>query len=198
MKLLIVSDEESRFIWDYFDRTVFEGVEVIISAGDLKRQYLEFIATMIPVPLLYVSGNHDTYFRQSPPGGCQSIDGKIITSGKLRIAGLGGCKSQNPDGIYQLSEEQMAKRVKQLLRKTKDKLDIFVTHAPALGLGDGDDSFHKGFACFHEILDLAKPKLHIFGHQHMSYGTKCENLIHYKESLLYNAFRYKIIDINFV
>ena len=54
MKLLIISDEENKFIWRHFDKTVFEGVELTISAGDLKLYYLEFIATTIPAPLLYV------------------------------------------------------------------------------------------------------------------------------------------------
>ena len=69
MKLLIISDEESKFIWDYFDRTAFEGISLTISAGDLKSQYLEFIATMIPAPVLYVPGNHDIDLKDNPPGG---------------------------------------------------------------------------------------------------------------------------------
>jgi len=89
----------------------------------------------------------------------------------------------------------MAKRVYKLLRKSKNKIDIFVSHAPALGLGDGNDFFHKGFECFHEILDRAEPKLHIFGHQHLSYGSKRENPIHYNNTLLYNASGYKIIKL---
>jgi predicted phosphodiesterase len=195
MKLLIISDEESKFIYEYFDRATFEGVDLTISAGDLNIYYLEFIATMVPVPLLYVPGNHDTSFSKKPPGGCQSIDGKILSVCGLKIAGLGGCQSQNPDGVYQLTEKQMSKRVNKLLRKAKNKIDIFVSHTPALGLGDGDDFFHKGFSCFHEIIEGAKPKLHIFGHQHSSYGSRNKNPIYYKETLLYNACGYKIIDV---
>jgi len=195
LKLLIISDEESKFIREYFDIEVFNDVELVISAGDLKQDYLEFIAMILPVPMLYVHGNHDKHFSKRPLKGCLPIDGKIITSNRLRVAGLGGCQSPNPDGFYQLSEKQMAKRANRLLRKAKNNIDIFVSHAPALGLGDGDDFFHKGFECFHDILNIAKPKLHIFGHQHLSYGKKHENPIHYNESLLYNAFGYKIIEI---
>jgi len=177
MRLLIISDEESRFIYKHFNPSAFDGVELVISAGDLKQYYLEHIATVLPVPLLYVHGNHDTYLRESKPKGCMPIDGKVVTKHGLRIAGLGGCQSHNPDGVYQLSELQMAKRVDKLLRVAKNKIDIFVSHAPALGLGDGDDFFHKGFECFHKILDITKPKLHIFGHQHLTYGKKQENPI---------------------
>jgi len=195
MKLLIISDEENRVIWKHFDKTAFEGVEFVISAGDLKQYYLEHIASMLPVPLLYVQGNHDTYLKENHPRGCQCIDGKLVTICGLKIAGLGGCKSHNPDGVYQLSEEQMTKRVNKLLRKAKNEIDIFVSHASPLGLGDGDDFFHKGFGCFHRILDNAKPKLHVFGHQHLSYGTKHKNPIRHNGTLLYNAFGYSIVDI---
>ena len=127
--------------------------------------------------------------------GCKSIDDKIVTYNGLKIAGLGGCQSHNPDGVYQLSEEQMDVRVNKLLRESKGEIDIFVSHAPALGLGDGSDFFHKGFACFINVLDSAKPKLHVFGHQHLSYGSKHKNPIQYNDTLLYNAFGYTIVDV---
>jgi Icc-related predicted phosphoesterase len=195
MKLLIVSDEENSTIWKPFDKSLFEGVEIVISAGDLKQYYLEHLAAMLPVPLLYVPGNHDTYLKKNQPKGCQSIDGKIVTKCGLRIAGLGGCQSQNPDGVFQLSEEQMSIRVNELLRKAQNGIDIFVSHAPALGLGDGADFFHRGFECFLRILSCVKPKLHIHGHQHLPYGTTEEYPILYEDTLLFNAFGYKVIDI---
>jgi Icc-related predicted phosphoesterase len=193
--MLIISDEENRTLWKHFDRTQFEGVEMIISAGDLKQYYLEHLAKMLPVPLLYVPGNHDTYMSENKPKGCQSIDGKIVTVNGFRIAGLGGCQSQNPDGVFQLSEQQMATHVKKLMQEAKSNIDIFVSHAPALGLGDGEDFFHKGFTCFHEILNGAKPRLHIFGHQHLTYGKNQGCPILYEDMLLYNAFGYKVIEI---
>jgi len=195
MKLLIVSDEENRLIWEHFDKSLFEGVEIVISAGDLKQYYIEYLATMLPVPLLYVPGNHDTYLSKNQPKGCKSIDGKLVTERGLKIAGLGGCQSHNPDGVYQLSEEQMSTRVNRLLSEAKNGIDVFVSHAPALGLGDGDDVFHRGFECFLRILNSLKPKLHVFGHQHLSYGTKQKNPIQYENTLLYNAFGHKVIDI---
>ena len=59
MKILAVADEECKALWDYFTPDKLEGVELIIACGDLNRHYLEYLATMAPVPLLYVHGNHD-------------------------------------------------------------------------------------------------------------------------------------------
>jgi len=78
VKILLVSDEESRFVWDFFDKEQFRDVELIVSCGDLKKEYLDFLVSMIPVPLFYVPGNHDKAFRENPPEGCVSIHGKSL------------------------------------------------------------------------------------------------------------------------
>mgnify|MGYP003589928064 CR=1 FL=1 len=52
LKALVLSDHESEYIWDFFDAKAFAGVDVMISCGDLKPEYLSFLVTMIPAPLL--------------------------------------------------------------------------------------------------------------------------------------------------
>ena len=37
MKLLLVSDEESPLYWDYYRPGRLDGIDLILSAGDLKR-----------------------------------------------------------------------------------------------------------------------------------------------------------------
>jgi Icc-related predicted phosphoesterase len=196
MKILAVSDEESAYIWDYFDRSAFNGVELAVSCGDLHRDYLEFIATMLPVPLLYVPGNHDKKFITDPPGGCINIDGRVEVCKGLRVCGLGGCLSQNPRAAYEYSEPVMAKRAQKLKRAVSRAggLDILVTHAPAEGLGDGTDAFHKGFSVFRKMLEEYRPRLHVFGHQHKRYGC-AETPQEYCGTLLVNACGYKIITL---
>ena len=43
MKILVVSDETTPGLWDYYSRDKTAGVELIISCGDLKKEYLEFL-----------------------------------------------------------------------------------------------------------------------------------------------------------
>jgi len=52
MKMLFISDVESPALWDYYRPERVEGVDVIISCGDLRREYLEFLVTMTGKPLL--------------------------------------------------------------------------------------------------------------------------------------------------
>ena len=59
MKILFLADEESKVYWEYFKKEDFEGIDVIVSCGDLKASYLSFLTTMVGVPVLYVHGNHD-------------------------------------------------------------------------------------------------------------------------------------------
>ena len=67
MKILLIADEESKIYWDFFKKEQFEGIDLIISCGDLKPEYLSFLATMTAVPVLYVRGNHDDKYEKYPP-----------------------------------------------------------------------------------------------------------------------------------
>ena len=40
MKILVLADAESKYLWDYFDKKKLEGIDLIISCGDLAPQYL--------------------------------------------------------------------------------------------------------------------------------------------------------------
>ena len=199
MKILAVSDMESRFIWEHFDPEVFSGIDLIISCGDLKSSYLSYLVTMIPAPLFYVFGNHDQEYVRKPPFGCESIDGRVLEHKGLRVGGLGGCMGSDPTNDFQYTEAQMEKRVKRFqseLRRRK-QIDIFVSHAPIQGIGDGDDEFHRGFACFSEIYRLNQPTLHLFGHRHLSGNPVNKSAVYQSGNVtLINCTGYRIIDLD--
>ena len=77
MKLLVIADEESQKIWDFFRKEDYADIDLVISCGDLKADYLSFIATMIAVPVLYVHGNHDDKYERKPPEGCICIEDTV-------------------------------------------------------------------------------------------------------------------------
>ena len=109
MKILVVSDCESRYLWDYFTPDKLDGVDLILSCGDVKPQYLSFLATFAHCPVLYVHGNHDDRYRQDPPLGCICVDGQLYEYQGVRILGLGGSMRYKP-GDNQYTERQMAMR----------------------------------------------------------------------------------------
>ena len=67
MKLLLIADEESAFLWDYYKPGTLDGIDLILSCGDLKADYLSFLVTVGRAPLLYVHGNHDQNYVNHPP-----------------------------------------------------------------------------------------------------------------------------------
>ena len=172
MKILAVSDEECRALWDHYVPGRLNDYDLIISSGDLKADYLSFLVTMARCPVLYVHGNHDTTYENNPPEGCDCIDGALVVYNGIRILGLGGCLWYH-DGEHQYTEKQMARRISKLHWKIRrlGGVDIVVTHAPPLGVGDEEDPAHKGFETFLEMIELYKPKYLLHGHVHLRYNA---------------------------
>ncbi len=169
MKILCLADEENKAYWDYFRKEKLDDIDLILSCGDLKADYLTFLVTMGHAPLLYIHGNHDEGYRTRPPEGCDCIDDKVVTFRGLRIVGLGGCLRYRP-GEYQYSEADMQRRIRRMSWKLRKGVDIVVAHAPVQGFGDLEDLPHRGFACFRKLIEKYMPKYLLHGHVHASYG----------------------------
>ena len=191
MKILAVSDEECNLLWSERVREIADGIDVIISCGDLKKEYLEFLLTMINAPFLYVPGNHDDY---GPEGGI-CIDGNVCEIQGVRFLGLGGSMRYR-QGKNMYSEFEMRIRYWKTIPRIwlHNGIDVFVSHAPAKGYGDLDDLAHRGFETFNAIMRTYRPKLMLHGHIHTSYGKVRREYIHHSGTRIINACGYKIID----
>lgn len=193
MKILAISDIESKHLIDFFDATKYKDIDLILSAGDLNSSYLSYVVTMINKPLLYVHGNHDIKLLNSPAEGCDCIDDDIVEFKGFRIAGLGGCMTYSGKAL-QYTESEMAWRIKKNVFKYRKGIDILLTHAPAFGLGDGKDQAHTGYQSFISLMDKYAPKLMIHGHMHLNYGI-CGREHQYKSTRIINAFDHTIIEL---
>lgn len=193
MKILAISDVESKHLLDFFDPKKYEDVDLILSAGDLKGTYLSYVVTMVNKPLLYVHGNHDISLMNAPAEGCECIDDGVIKFNGLRIAGLGGCMTYNGKEL-QFTEAEMAWRIKKNILKYRKGIDILLTHAPVFGIGDGKDQAHVGYQSFIKMLDKYKPRLMVHGHMHLNYGI-CQREHRYKDTRIINAFDHYIFEI---
>ena len=189
MKLLCIADEECKALWDYYTPDKIEGVDLIIACGDLNRQYLEYLTTMVPVPVLYVHGNHDENYDHHPPEGAICLDDNLFVYHGLRIVGLGGsCRYRT--GAWQFTEAEMRKRINRLRGKIDRHggFDILVTHAPMHGYGDLNDRPHRGFTVFHELLDRYHPQLMLHGHIHLTYGCNIPREHRYGATRIVNCY----------
>lgn len=189
MRILAIADEESKYLWDYFDKTKLEGIDLIISCGDLDPNYLSFLVTLSSIPVLYVHGNHDEKYKTIPPDGCICIEDQIYTYKGIRILGLGGSMRYNT-GKFQYTEWEMRRRAAklwfQLFRHRG--FDILVTHAPAYQLNDGRDLPHQGFRVFRTLIEKYRPKYFLHGHVHLTYGREHKRYDKYLDTHVINAY----------
>ena len=187
MRILAVSDTESTALWDHYNSNKI--TDLILSCGDLNPQYLSFLVSCTNLPLLYVHGNHDEKYDQTPPEGCICIDDKIYVHEGIRILGLGGCMPYKP-GKYMYTEKEMKRRLLHIKHQLifYRGFDILLTHAPAQGLGDGDDHAHQGYQTFLGLLDKYQPKYMVHGHMHLQYDHSLHRTMQYNNTQIINAY----------
>jgi calcineurin-like phosphoesterase family protein len=186
-RALIVSDEVDERLWT--DAVRAYSVDLVLGAGDLPYEYLEFLANALDRPCVFVPGNHDPDltgytrfgglsmkdgFPASWPGpmGAINADVGVVDVGGLRVAGLGGSVRYS-NGPNQWTQAQQTRRARKLVRRAERMrrrdgrgVDILLTHAPPLGLGDRDDPPHQGFECLHRTIERLQPKWLLHGHIH--------------------------------
>ena len=196
MKALVVADVESRSLWDFYNPSKVEGVNVVFACGDLDKNYLEFLATVVNKPVFYVRGNHDYRYHETPPEGCICVEDTIYDFHGLRIMGLGGSMKY---GVYpdMYTEAQMAKRIRKLagLMMFMNGFDVLLAHAPCLGHGDLEDLPHMGFDCFNDLLLKQKPAYMFHGHVHQEYGGFVRERIHESGTKIINGYDHVIVDL---
>lgn len=196
MKILTIADEESTYLWDFYKPGHLAGIDLILSAGDLKSSYLSFLVTMANRPLIYVHGNHDGNYAAHPPEGCDCAEDRLLIVNGLRILGLGGSALYNR-GPHQYTERQMQWRIQRMSLKIMRAggVDIVLAHAPVRGYGDMDTVTHRGFEAFIPLIEKYKPKYFVHGHVHKSYsGGGFERVRELGETKLINAGGRYIID----
>jgi predicted phosphodiesterase len=171
VKLLVVSDAESRALAERFDRARYGDVDLLISCGDLRDGYLDYLVTMLNVPCAYVRGNHDAGYDRDRLGGCVDVHGRVVRFGPLRVAGLEGSRWYGGRGV-EVSDRAMAWRARLLTLRIvlAGGVDILMTHAPPLLDGAPTDHVHAGFTAFNRLVERFAPRLVLHGHIHLNYG----------------------------
>lgn len=196
VNILILTDHESKLLYDYYDPEKVKDIDLIISCGDLRPEYLSFFVTLCNVPLLYVKGNHDGKYEQTPPEGCICIEDDIFVFRGIRILGLGGSMEYIPGSPNQYTERKMQRRVRRLRFKLwrHRGFDILVAHAPAYHVNDLEDLPHRGFEVFRTLMEKYEPKYFFHGHVHSSYSRHFKRTDTFCKTTVINAYDFYIIE----
>lgn len=206
MKILAVTDETVERIYTLAASGHFADVKLILSCGDLPYPYLEYLVTMLNVPLCYVPGNHDPAYNPrilaSRAEGCENLDGRVARVCGLTIAGLGGSPRYHPNGVNQYTQSEMTLRAWSLaaslwwnhLRHGRD-LDLLITHSPPLGIHDEDTQAHRGLRAINWLIRWAKPRYHLHGHVHFHRHNLTPSITISGVTQIINVYPYKVIEI---
>lgn len=201
MKILCISDHVERMLYGRSLNHYAEGVEAVISCGDLPFEYLEYIVTFLGVPLYYVLGNHDPPTDSGKfPGGCTPLDGRVEEAEGMILAGLSGSRWYS-GSANQYTEREMRCRARSLSARIywqkllgRPKPTIFVTHSPPFGLGDRKDMAHIGFKSFLPLMDHHQPPLWLHGHIHLM-GVDGPRVHHRGNTKVLNVFGHRLIEV---
>jgi len=179
VKILSVSDVEIGFIYSPHIVDRFRDVDLIISCGDISYYYLDYIASMLDVPMYYVLGNHANQVEdgaggpREEPWGATNLHNRIVHRNGLLMAGLQGCLRYN-EGPFQYTQGEMWARViglggRLLINRLVfgRTLDVFISHAPPWGIHDMPDPPHQGFRAFRWLIRVFRPAVHLHGHIHV-------------------------------
>jgi Icc-related predicted phosphoesterase len=210
VRTLVIADEVAENLHLQALRDL--SPDLVLSAGDLPWDYIEYVASAVECPVVFVPGNHDPEISSAKrrrngtytvaglpcdaprPRGATNADQVVVDAAGLRIAGLGGCVQYRP-GPHQYTQRQYARRARRLLRRARPAgpIDVLLTHAPPLGLGDGDDGPHVGIEALHGVLSTLQPTWHLHGHIHPYGQTMPDRQV--GPTTLRNVIPWKVIDI---
>ena len=200
MKILCVSDQIDPLVYTNTIKQRFADVDLVLSAGDLPLDYLDFIISTLNKPLFFVMGNHHTDMPDNYSHGGTYIDSKAKREAGLIVVGLGGSMRYNR-GANQFTDFQMNIRILKLLpvlffnRVFRGRfLDILLTHASPKGIHDKEDKCHKGFKCFLWFIKVFKPRYLVHGHIHL-YDLSEVRTTKYYDTLVINAYGHYLIDM---
>ena len=214
-RILAIADEVAEVL--YGDALPRLRPDVVLSCGDLPFDYLENLVTRAGVPLIYVLGNHDpdlsrrsTLIGAWPtvgygpndaipgPQGCDSAEGRVLEAAGLHIAGLGG-SLRYKEGPNQYTQGEMRRRALRLEARARLRrgfgrgVDVIITHAPPLGVGDAGDLAHQGFAAFHRLVGQLRPRVLLHGHVHPIHRRMVDRAV--GATLVVNAIPYRLLEV---
>jgi Icc-related predicted phosphoesterase len=189
---------------------------MVLAAGDLPLEYLDFVVSSLNCPLLFVYGNHhlekyETYRKSifssdeyyPGAGGLTHIGSLVRREKGLIIAGLGGSRQYNK-GLNQYTEWQMKLEIWKLFPRLLFNrifrgrwVDILLTHAAPWGIHDKKDLCHQGFKCFLWFMRVFKPRYLIHGHIHLYDLSELRTTV-YGATLVINAYSQYLLNTEFL
>lgn len=171
VKILAVSDVVQPQLHEpAYLRKSCADVDVLVSCGDMPVEYLDFIGTVLTLPLLYVRGNHDVHYAPNHPGG-DNLHLRFLRFQRHLFVGLEGSICYNK-GDAQYTQSEMLIKVLRLLPRLAVRrawagygAHVLVAHSPPRHIHDiAEDRAHRGFNAFRLLMRVGRPMFLLHGH----------------------------------
>lgn len=199
-RLMLLADYVHPFVYrEGFPQGAPE-VDAVLAAGDLPGYFLEFLASKLTVPIIYVHGNHENEYVNEGDGrilprGVIPAHGRVIQEAGLRIAGWGGAPRYRRDGKGQYGASEARTGLRLLSWRARRGVDVLLTHAPPTGPHAGTDWAHRGCPEITRFMRVRHPALMVHGHIHEYEGKKSEYTDEVSGTRVVNAYGYKVVEI---
>ncbi|GGL95675.1 metallophosphoesterase family protein [Deinococcus aerophilus] len=199
-RLMLLADYVHPFVYRSGFPKGVPDVDAVLAAGDIPGYYLEFLATKLTVPILYVHGNHENESVNEgdgriPPRGVIPVHGRVVQEAGLRVAGWGGVPRYRQDGHGQYSSSEARWGLGKLAWRARRGVDVLLTHAPPVGPHAGSDYAHRGCPELNRFMVRRRPALVVHGHIHEYEGRKLEYTDEASGARVVNAYGYRIVEL---
>lgn len=196
MRVVLLSDTHLRHWFNVPDG------DVLIHAGDATmrgtmletQEFCKWFESLPHKVKVFVPGNHDFAFQDKfeeafklLPLNCTYLEDSGGLIGGLNIWG----SPWNPEFHNWAFQEPRGKALAEHWAKIPTRLDILITHSPPFGIGDEVRPPENNAGCRDMLAAIkrVRPKVHVFGHIHGSYGLyPREHTLHINASICNEAY----------
>lgn len=178
MKVIAISDTHG-----YHDQLSLPSGDVLIHAGDVSsrgnkqevQDFLQWFSDLNYEHKIFIAGNHDFFFERADSDMITSIipDNVIyLNDSGISIGGFNIWGSPVTPWFFDWAfNRHRGADIKKHWDLIPQNIDILITHGPVYGVLDRTIHGQRvGCEVLKDAIDVIKPKVHICGHIHESYG----------------------------
>jgi Icc-related predicted phosphoesterase len=201
LKIVAISDTHGQH-----RRVRLPKGDVLVHAGDLTTKgefsevsdFLDWFSKLPFARKIFIAGNHDFFFEKAPdaliqkqiPEGVVYLNDSGITINDLNIWG----SPVTPWFFDWAFNRQRGADINRHWKRIPSNTDLLVTHGPAFGILDVIiNGNHTGDKDLLKMINEIKPKVHLCGHIHESYGSLKRGTTRHVNASLVNE-RYELVN----
>lgn len=161
--------------------------DVVVHSGDFcmvgsEQEAIDFVNWFCDLPYrhkIFICGNHDDCLYGANINGLDDNVHYLCNSG-IEIEGL------KFYGVPMFMGDCVTDRQNLNYDKIPIDTDVLITHAPAYGILDFDDSINYGSEVLLQAVTNVNPRIHLFGHIHKQHGITTIETTTYSNGAIMN------------